>query len=82
MGKEPHYQKLRGRITEKCGSIREAARQSGISYSSLRALLNGTIDWNKQMMAAIARPLKIPFGPLWLEYFWESPPRGGERKEK
>lgn len=54
------YAKLRGRITEKCGTQAKLAEKIGLSERSLSLKLSGQTDWRVSEMWRIAEILDIP----------------------
>lgn len=66
---ETNYAKLRGRITEVCGTQERFARAIGLTPTSVSYKLNGKRDWTQGEIRKTILVLNIPYDALY-EYFF------------
>ncbi len=64
-----NYAKLNGRITEKCGSQIEFARQMGLSERSISLKLNNKRMWKQSEMLKASEVLDISLDDLHAYFF-------------
>lgn len=64
-----NYNKLRGRIREKCLTQEELAREIGISYVSLSQRLNNKLEFSGQEIYKTCGALEIPLEEIPIYFF-------------
>lgn len=64
--------RLRGRIIEKYGSIREFAKAVNVCQSTMSFLLNGKAVWRGDKMETAIKLLEIPNDEIAFYFFPES----------
>lgn len=65
-----NYSRLRGRIVEKCGTIREASQLSGIRSEQFTDAFNGRRSFTQTEISKICEVLEIPKEEI-ATYFFE-----------
>ena len=63
------YNKLRGRIREKCLTQEELAKEIGISYVSLSQRLNNKLEFSGQEIYKTCGALEIPLEEIPVYFF-------------
>ena len=63
------YNKLRGRIREKCLTQEELAKEIGISYVSLSQRLNNKLEFSGQEIYRTCGALEIPLEEIPVYFF-------------
>lgn len=64
-----NYNKLRGRIVEKCGTIRAFADAIGVSEVSISKYLNNKVEWGQRTIDEACRVLDIPREEIPIYFF-------------
>lgn len=63
------YNKLLGRIVEKCGTQAEFSRQMHLSERSISLKLNGVRCWKQSEIASACKVLDIPVQEIPIYFF-------------
>lgn len=64
--------RLKGRIIEKYGSVRDFAKAVGVCQSTMSFLLNGKTVWRSDKMETAIKLLEIPKEDIAFYFFPES----------
>ena len=66
------YAKLKGRITEKCGTQKEFAKRLGISETALTTKLSGKAYFSQPQIEKSVGVLDIPLGEVGIFFYTAS----------
>lgn len=70
-----YYRKLKGKITEKCGTQREFAEKMGLSENSVSNKLSRNRNWTQDEMLKACEILSIPVSKMHLFFYGDDAQR-------